>query len=173
MSALLSQLKDDGFSPFDPTLFDKAISSISCTLASQTSLAAVMSDFVVTKRKELLLSHISLPISTTQKHELFVSSGSDSSFFGQSLLERVFGQVKEDSFISSSLSLAKLAGAKSGGKGKSSASSASLSFAVGSSPFVFSRTGSSGFRKWSISPANGGGGRGMSPSLSSRKGFWK
>ena len=49
MTALLSQLKRDRFSPSDPTLFDKAISSISCTLASHTSVAAGMSDFLVSK----------------------------------------------------------------------------------------------------------------------------
>ena len=45
------------------------------------------------------------------------------------------------------MSLAKLAGVKSGGKGKSSSYSASLSFAGGSSPFGVSRPGTSGFRK--------------------------
>ena len=108
MSALLSQLKSDGLSPSDPTLFNKAISSISCTLASQTLLAAAMSDFVVSKCKESHLAHVSIPISASQKREQLVSLGSDSSLFDQSLLERVSGQVKEDSFISSSLSLAKL-----------------------------------------------------------------
>ena len=72
MSALLSQLKVYGFSPSDQTVFDKAISSISCTLASQTSLAAAMSDFVVSKHKESLLSHVSLPISASQKRELLL-----------------------------------------------------------------------------------------------------
>ena len=180
MSALVFQLKADGFSPSDPTLSDKAISSISCTLASQTSLAAAMSDFVVSKRKESLLSHVSLPISASQKQELLVTPGTDSALFDQSLLEQVSGQVKEDSFISTSMAMAKLAGAKSGGKTKSSASSASSSFAGGSSPLGFSRPGPSGFCKLSTSPARGGGskrgrgGRGTSPSLfSRRKGFRK
>ena len=174
MSALVSQLKADGFSPSDLTLSYKAISLISCTLASQTSLAAAMSDFVVSKRKESLLSHVSLPISASQKRELLVTPGTDSALFDQLLLEQVSGQVKEDSFISTSMAMAKLAGAKSGGKTKSSASYASSSFAGGSSPLGFSRPGPSGFCKLSTSPARGRGGRGTSPSLSSRrKGFRK
>ena len=44
LSALLSQLKQDGFASSDPTLFGKTISSLSCTLAS---LAVRLSGFVV------------------------------------------------------------------------------------------------------------------------------
>ena len=79
MSTLLSQLKANCFLPSDPTLFDEAISSISCMLASQTSLAAAMLDFIVTKCKASLLSHVSLPLTASQKQELLVSPGSDSS----------------------------------------------------------------------------------------------
>ena len=62
-----------------------------------------------------------LPLSASQILELLVSQGSDLSLFGQSLLERISGQMKEDAFISSSMSLAKLAGATflaRGGGGK-------------------------------------------------------
>ena len=128
MSVLLSQLKCNGFLPSDPTLFDKAISSISCTLASQILVAVAMSDFPVSRRRESHLAHVTLPISASQKRNL-VSPGSDSSLSDQSLLEKVSGQVKEDFFILSSLSLA-----KSGGKIKSSSSSSS-SVAVGSSRY--------------------------------------
>ena len=60
LSALLSQLKQDGFKPFDPALFDKTISSLSAALASQTSLAAGLADFVVSKWRESYLAHVSL-----------------------------------------------------------------------------------------------------------------
>ena len=90
--------------------------------------------------------------------------------------------MKEDSFISSSLSLAKLAGAKLGGKSKSSSSSSSSQGAgpsLYSSPLEYSRPGLLGFHKRSASPAHGGGGkqgrggRGVSPSLGACKGFQK
>ena len=178
LSALLSQLKQDGFQPSDPVLFDKTISSLSATLASQTSLAAGLADFVVTKRRESYLAHVCLPISAPQKRELFVAPGSDMSLFDQSLLEKVSGQVEEDS-ISSFLSLAKLA--KSGSRGRSSAGGAAQgagSFRY-SSPLEFSRPGPLGYGKRSASPAcgsgakRGRGGRGVSPSPNARKGFWK
>ena len=56
MSALLSQLKQDGFQPSDPALFDKTISSLSATLATQTSLAAGLTDFLVSKHRESYLA---------------------------------------------------------------------------------------------------------------------
>ena len=40
LSSLLAQLKDDGYRPSDPALFDKNISSLSAALASQTMMAA-------------------------------------------------------------------------------------------------------------------------------------
>ena len=182
MSALLSELNHDGFSPSDPTLFDKAVSSISSTLALQTSMAVAMSDFIVSKHQESHLAHVSLPISASQKRDLSISPGSNSSLFDQSLLEKVSGQVKEGSFILSSLSLAKFAGAKLDGKSKSSSSSSS-SLAAGyshySSPLDYPHPGSSGFRKRFASPACGGGGkrgcggRGVSPFLAAHKGFRK
>ena len=52
LSALLSQLKQDGSTPSDPAHFDKTISSLSSTLTFQTSLAAWLSDYVVSKRRE-------------------------------------------------------------------------------------------------------------------------
>ena len=58
-----------------------------------------------------------------QKKELLTSLGSGTDLFAQDLLEKVSGQVKENSFISSSLSLAKLAHSQSQGRGKSSTSS--------------------------------------------------
>ena len=39
LSSLLTQLKDDGYHPSDPALFDKNISSLSAALASQTMMA--------------------------------------------------------------------------------------------------------------------------------------
>ena len=49
LSYLLAQLKDDGYRPFNPALFDKNISSLSATLASQTMMAAGVTDFVSVK----------------------------------------------------------------------------------------------------------------------------
>ena len=117
LSSLLSQLKQDGYWPSNPALFDKTIQSLSASMALPTSLASGMTDFLVTKRRESFLSHVSVPLSTPQKRELQVASGYGDFLFDQELLEKTSGQVKEDSIISSNVSLSRLA--RSGFKGKS------------------------------------------------------
>ena len=57
LSSLLAQLRDEGFKPSDPTLFDKNISTLSASLASQTSLSTGISEFVTSKRRESYLAH--------------------------------------------------------------------------------------------------------------------
>ena len=52
LSSLLAQLRDDGYRPADPALFDKNISSLSAALASQTLMAAGVTDFVSVKLRE-------------------------------------------------------------------------------------------------------------------------
>ena len=102
-----------------------------------------------------------------------MSPGSDLFLFDQPLLEKVSSQMKEDSMILSSLSLSKLS--KSSGHSKSAQSSSQQY----SSPLEYSRPGSSGYRKRSASPTRsnsskqGCGGRGLSPSANSCRGFRK
>ena len=169
LSSLLSQLKQDGYQPSEPSLFDKTIQSLSSLMALQTSLVSGMTDFLIVKRRESFLAHVSVPLSAPQKHELQVSSGSNDFLFDQELLEKTSGQVKEDSIISSNVSLSRLV--RSGFRGKRSSSDASAS----SSCAETSRS-ESAFGKRSGSPASGNsakrfrGGRGRTPS-SFRKGF--
>ena len=109
MSGLLSQLKRDGFNPSDPTLFNTTISSVSAALSSQTRSATSVSTFMRSKRRESLLAHATVPVSQVQKRKLTVAPGSSDGLFDQDLLEKVASQVKEDAFVSSSMSMAKLA----------------------------------------------------------------
>ena len=115
-----------------------------------------------------------------------ITLGLGTALFAQDLIENVSGQVKEDSFISSSLSLAKLAHSQSLGRGKSSASSraAGSSRVAGPSgylsPLDYSRSGSaSSSEKLSTSPGRGcsgkrfRGGSGGAPSPKSKRGFRK
>ena len=162
LSSLLAQLKDEGYKPADPALFDKNSSASSAALASQTTMAAGISDFITTKRRESYLAHTSCPIAESVKRDLLMAPGSASFLFDQPLLEKVVTSVKEDSIISSTASLASLS--KAASRGCSGASG--------------SRPGPSGYRKQSASPARGSyskrghRGRGMTPSGRS-KGFQK
>ena len=75
LSSLLAQLKEDGFRPSDPALFDKNISALSAALASQTTVAVGLTDFVTSKRRESYLAHATCPIAESQKRELLVAPG--------------------------------------------------------------------------------------------------
>ena len=46
LSSLLAQLKEEGFCPYDPALFDKNISTLSAALALQTTVADGLTNFV-------------------------------------------------------------------------------------------------------------------------------
>ena len=167
LSSLLAQLKDEGYKPADPALFDNNISALSAALASQTTMVAGISDFIASKRRESYLAHASCPIAGSVKRDLLVSPGSASFLFDQPLLERVVTSVKEDSIISSL--------SKGASRGRSGASGSDRY----SSPLDFSRPGPSGYRKRSASPARGSyskrgrRGRGMTPSSGRGKCFQK
>ena len=170
LSSLLVQLRDEGYKPADPTLFDKNISTLSSSLASQTALSAGVSEFITSKSRESYLAHTSCPISESVKRDLLVAPGTDSLLFNQPLLEKVVSTVKEDLLISSTASLASLS--KAASRGRSGASGSERY----SSPLDFSRPGTSGYHKRSASPARGSNkrghkGKGMTPSSNRGKGF--
>ena len=73
LSSLLAQLRDEGYKPADPTLFDKNVATLSASLASQTSTG--VSEFVAAKRRESYLAHTSCPIAESVKRDLLVAPG--------------------------------------------------------------------------------------------------
>ena len=169
----LPSLKEEGFRPSDPALFDKNITALSAALASQTTVAAGLTDFVTSKRRESYLAHTSCPIAESQKRVLLVAPGTSSLLFQQPLSEKIVSQLKEDSLIASSVSLTNLSKAAGCGCPNSSRGDRYTSF------LEQSRPGTSGYRKQSASPAHGPfakrglRGRGMSPSSNKGKGFQK
>ena len=106
LSSLLAQLRDDGYRPSDPALFDKNITSLLAALASQTTMAAGVTDFISAKRRESYLAHASCSVAESVKRDLLAAMGSESLLFDQQLLEKLVSQLKEDSLISSTASLA-------------------------------------------------------------------
>ena len=173
LSSLLAQLKEDGFRPSDPVLFDKNSLSLSAALASQTTVAAGLTYLVTLKCWESYLAHASCPIAESQKRELLVAPGTGSLLFDRPLLEKTVSQLKEDSLIASFVSLSNLS--KAAGRGRTGSSSCDHY----SSLLEQSRPGPSGYCKRSASPTRGSfakrgrRGRGMSPSSNRGKGFRK
>ena len=171
LSSLLVQLREDGYRPSDPALFDKNITSFSAALASQTTMAAGVTDFISSKRLESYLSHALCSVAESVKRDLLAAPGSDSLLFDPELLERLVSQLKEDSLISSTASLASLSKSAACGRRRSASSDRYAS------PLEHSRPGLSGYRKRSASPPRGFrskrgcGGRGMAPSSGRGRGF--
>ena len=149
LSSLLAQLRDEGYKPVDPTLFDKNIATLSATLASQTALSAGVSEFITSKCRESYLAHSSCPIAVLVKRDLLVAPGTDTLLFNQPLLEKVVNTIKEDSLISSTASLASIS--KAASRGRSGASGSGRY----TSPLDFSRPDPSGYRKRFASPSRG------------------
>ena len=173
LSSLLAQLKDDDYRPSDPALFDRNISALSAALASQTAIAAGVTDFITSKRRESYLAHASCPIAESQKRELLVAPGTGSLLFDQLLLDKIVSQMKEDSWIASSVSLSNLSKAAARGRSGSSGGDRYVS------SLDQSRPGPSSYRKRAASPARGSfakcgrRGRGMTPPSGKGKGFQK
>ena len=136
-------------------------------------MAAGVTDFIASKRRESYLAHAACPIAESVKRDLLVAPGTDSFLFDQPLLEKVVSHMKEDSLISSTASLASLSKAASRGRSGSSRSDRYTSL------LDQPRSGSSSFHKRSASPVcgsfakRGRRGRGMTPSSSRGKGFRK
>ena len=166
LSALLVQLKEDGYQPSNPSLFDKSISSLSSALATQTNVTSCLSEFITAKRRESYLSHSSFTLPESLKRDLLVAPGTDSLLFNQPLLSSAIENMKEDSLLSSTSSLSSIS--KAAIKSKSQGGSGKYT-----SPLDAPRAGTSGFRKRSSSPYRRGSkrGRGAAPSSSRGRGF--
>ena len=164
LSALLVQLKEDGYKPSNPSLFDKSISFLSAALATQTNVASCLSEFITAKRCESYLTHSSFTLPESLKRELLVAPGMGSLLFNQPLLSSAIENMKEDSLLSSTSSLAAIKSKSQGGSSKYT------------SPLDTPRASTSGFRKRSSSPyrrgsKRGRGGRGAAPSSTRGRGF--
>ena len=164
LSALLAQLKKDGYQPSNPALFDENISSLSATLAVQTHITAGIAELLTIKRRESYLSHAAFNLDDSIKKQLLVTPGTGTDVFNEPLLLTAIESMKEDSLLSSTSSLASMS--KSRGRSQSSSRS----------PLDYPRAGTSGYRKRSASPSGrqakrGRGGRGRTPSSTRGKGF--
>ena len=120
MSGILAMLKQDGFQPSDPTLFNAALSSMSASLLQQARPASAGASFVRAKRRESLLTHTSIPVPEAQRRSLTVAPGSGTGLFNEDILSEVVAQVQRSLLISSNLAVSRSLGR---GKFRSSSSS--------------------------------------------------
>ena len=128
-------------------LFDKSISALSAALAAQTSVTANMFEYVTTKRRESDLFHACLLYLITLMG-ILGSTGYRFPPFNQSLLSTAIDNVKEDSLLYSTSSLATMfkAAVRINSQGGTSRYN---------SPLYAPRAGSSGFRRHPAFPSFG------------------
>ena len=114
MSGILAMLKQDGFQPSDPTLFNSALNFVSASLSQQARSASAGASFIQAKRRESLLTHTSIPVPEAQRRSLTLAPGSGTGLFNEDILSEVVAQVQRSSLISSNLAVS-----RSFGRGKS------------------------------------------------------
>ena len=170
MSGILAMLKQDGFQPAGPTLFNAALASASATLSQQARTSAAGSAFIRSKRRESLLAHTSIPVPEAQHCSLTVSPGSETNLFNEDILSVIVAQVQQSSLISSNLAVSRSLGR---GRGRSSSSSPLVDPSASGS----SRSGRLHGKRSASSSRFGGrkrfrGGKGLAPS-SKPSGFQK
>ena len=133
---MLNWLKDKGFEPVDPDLFEELIESHTLAMVRSTSLAASSSSFFKAKRREAYLSHFPSHIGKHFKKELSASAFKSTNLFHDDVLASVSSLSQADSTLNAQLSIAiavtfPVFGA---GKGNRKASSDSSSAAAPSAP---------------------------------------
>ena len=103
-------LKAEGFSPADPSLFNKFVSSLAMGLAQQASLNSSGAAFCVAKRRQFYLSHLPAFIPNECKSVLLTSQVSlVDSLFDEEILKSVLSQARDSSTFKSHQALVDLA----------------------------------------------------------------
>ena len=147
-NSIMQWLKEEGFTPVEPFIFDELIQSFSLSMVNSTSALASLATFLKAKRREAILSHFPANVGKHFRTQLQASSFKGELLFDESVLQRVLSESREDSAVSANVALSKVislpvfGGAKSGSKAstdQASASSASTSNV--STPPIFTYKG--------------------------------
>ena len=106
-SAFLHWLKELGFVPPDPTLFEQLVQVLSLSLVGSVSSAALATYFQA-KRWEGVLNHFCAHVGLHFRRDLASSSFSGPDLFNEEVLARVIAASREDTHLDAQLSLAKV-----------------------------------------------------------------
>lgn len=107
LSTLLNFIKESGFVPPDPSIFEALIQSFSISLVNSSNIAASIATFLQVKRREGILSHLPPHVQQFQKTQLLSSPLAGQDLFEQETIERVISEVKDDSTTSAQLAISK------------------------------------------------------------------
>ena len=129
-NALMQWLKEEGFTPVEPFIYDELIQAFSLSMVNSTSSLAALATFFKAKRREAVLSHFPPNVGKHFKDQLQASSFDSEYLFDETVLNRVLVESREDSAVSANVALSKafslpvFGGAKTGGKASTTQSSA-------------------------------------------------
>ena len=130
-NALINWVKEEGFAPSEPILFDELVQAFSLSMVNTTTSVASLATFFKGKRREGILSHFPANIGKHFKDQLLASSFDGDELFEEEVLRRVLSESCEDSFLSANMALTKavslpvFGGGKAGGKASTAQSSSS------------------------------------------------
>ena len=107
LSTLLSIVKDGGFVPPDPVRFENLVSELSLSLVNSTRASAAVTTFLQAKRRESLLAHLPCHVAACHKSNLLKSSFEGEFLFESEALDKVIGDVQQDSNTEAQLAISK------------------------------------------------------------------
>ena len=115
LSALLAFVRLQGFSPFDASLFNTLVTSLSKCLAHQASLSASHTAFLGLKRRQFYLSHLPAYFSEANKRAMLVSPVvCADSLFAEADVARLLADTRTSSSLRSQQALVDVASWSSG-----------------------------------------------------------
>ena len=108
LSTVLKLVKEGGFEPQDPSLFDALIYSLTLSIVNNLSVSSSLASYFQLKRREGYLSHFPLHVAPFFRQELLSSPLDSSVLFDPSVFDRIVREVKDDSSTSASVRIASL-----------------------------------------------------------------
>ena len=105
-SSFLHWLKELGFAPQDPALFEQLVQSLS--LVNSASSSAALAMYLQAKRRQGVLTHFPVPVGIHFHRDLASSSFCGPDLFDEEVLAKVIAASREDTHLDAPLTLAKV-----------------------------------------------------------------
>ena len=107
-SAFLHWLKELGFVPPDPAIFEQLVQALSLSLVGSVSSSAALATYFQAKQRDGVLSHFPAHVGFHFHRDLASSSFSGPDLFDEEVLARVIAASRETTHLDAQLSLAKV-----------------------------------------------------------------
>ena len=106
-NGILVWLKQEGFKPGDPQMFEELIQAFSLSMVNSTSAFANLATFLQAKRRESILKHFPGHVGEHHRAQLLASDYSGDLPFEDDVLKKVLAESREDSTVSANVAISK------------------------------------------------------------------